>query len=171
MLHLLYQTRKIAGCACAGLAGNVSPPTRVSDPDMHHGTCVTHVPWCLPESLTSGFLWSRWRGKRCRHSRCKRNPQFYVSGKRPMHCSVKKNCENTARAICTYINIYTGENITTMMSSVIERSQILFIFRIRCLDRGVPDAGPTKEISIAFQIRLENGCLIFCHIGAIVTKS
>ena len=23
----------------------------VSDPDMHHGTCVTHVPWCMPGSL------------------------------------------------------------------------------------------------------------------------
>ena len=51
---------------------------------MHHGTCVTHVPWCMPGSLTSGFLWSRWRlgrGKRSRHSRRMRNPQFYVSGK------------------------------------------------------------------------------------------
>ena len=56
-------------------------PPRVSDPDMHHGTCVTLVPWCMPGSLTSGFLWSRWRGK---HSRRMRNPQFYVSGKRPM---------------------------------------------------------------------------------------
>ena len=26
------------------------PP--VSDPDMHHGTFVTHVPWCMSESLT-----------------------------------------------------------------------------------------------------------------------
>ena len=26
----------------------------------------------------------RWRGKRSRHSRCMRNPQFYVSGKRPI---------------------------------------------------------------------------------------
>ena len=78
------QIRKIAGCACAGNAGNVFPPPRVSDPDMHHGTCATHVPWCMPGSLTSGFLWSRWRGKRSRHSRCMRNPQFYVSGKRPM---------------------------------------------------------------------------------------
>ena len=34
--------------------------------------------------LTSGFLWSRWRDKRSRHSRRMRNPQFYVSGKRPM---------------------------------------------------------------------------------------
>ena len=27
---------------------------RVSDPDMLHGTCVTHVPWCMSGSLTSG---------------------------------------------------------------------------------------------------------------------
>ena len=26
----------------------------VSDPDMHHGTCVAHVPWCMLESLTRG---------------------------------------------------------------------------------------------------------------------
>ena len=38
-------------------------PPQVSDPDMHHGTCVTHVPWCMPGLLTSGFLWSWWRGK------------------------------------------------------------------------------------------------------------
>ena len=62
------QIRKIAGCACAGNAGNVFPAT---------------VPWCRPGSLTSGFLWSRWRGKRSRHSRRMRKPQFYVSGKRP----------------------------------------------------------------------------------------
>ena len=45
-----YQIRKIAGCACAGNAGKVFPHRRlqrkplVSDPGMHHGTCVTHVP-------------------------------------------------------------------------------------------------------------------------------
>ena len=70
-----YQIRRIAGCACAGNAGNVFPP-RVSDPDLHHGTCVTHVPWCIPGSLTSGFLWRRWWGKRPRLSRRMRNPQF-----------------------------------------------------------------------------------------------
>ena len=26
----------------------------VSDPDRHHGTCVTHVPWCMSGSLNSG---------------------------------------------------------------------------------------------------------------------
>ena len=60
-----------------------SPPPLVSDPDMHHGTCVTHLPWCMPGSLTSGFLWNRWRGNRSRHSQRMRNPQFYVSVKRP----------------------------------------------------------------------------------------
>ena len=67
-----------------GMPGTFSPPPRVSDPDMHHGMCMTHVPWCMPGSLTSGFLWSQWRGKRSRHSRYMRNPQFYVSGKGPM---------------------------------------------------------------------------------------
>ena len=37
-----------------GIPGTFFPPMRVSDPDMHHGTCVTHVPWCMPGSLTSG---------------------------------------------------------------------------------------------------------------------
>ena len=55
----------------------------------YHGTCVTHVcvthvPWCMPGLLTSGFLWSWCRGKRSRHSRRMHNPQCYVSAKRPM---------------------------------------------------------------------------------------
>ena len=55
-----YQIRKIAGCACAGNAGNVFPRRRfqrkplLSDPGMHHGTCVTHVSWCMSGSLTRG---------------------------------------------------------------------------------------------------------------------
>ena len=66
------------------MPGTFSPSGRVNDPDMHHGTRVTHEPWCMPGSLTGGFHWSRWRGKRSRHSRRMRTPQFYVSGKRPM---------------------------------------------------------------------------------------
>ena len=34
-----YQVRKIAGCACIGNAGNIFP--------------ATHVPWCIPGSLTN----------------------------------------------------------------------------------------------------------------------
>ena len=64
--------------------GTFSLPPRFSDLDMHHGTCVTHVPWCIPGLLISGFLWSRGRGKSYRHSRRMRNPQCNVLGKSPL---------------------------------------------------------------------------------------
>ena len=57
-----WQIRKIASFTCAWNAGNVSPPPWVSDPNMHHGKCVTHVSWYMSWSLTSGFLLSRLRG-------------------------------------------------------------------------------------------------------------
>ena len=78
------QIRNIAGCACAGSAWKFSPPLLVSDPGMYHGKCVTHVPWCMPGSLIISFIWGWWREKRSRHSWRMRNPQCYVSGKRPM---------------------------------------------------------------------------------------
>ena len=65
-----------------GMPGTFSLPQWVGNSDMHHGTCVTHVPWCMSGSLTNGFRWSRWREKHFRYSRCMRNPRFYVSGKR-----------------------------------------------------------------------------------------
>ena len=42
-----------------GLPGTFSPPPTsrkplVSDPGMHHGTCVTHVSWFVSGSLTRG---------------------------------------------------------------------------------------------------------------------
>ena len=65
LLSMGLLIRKLVGCACARNA-------------------VTHVPWCIPGSLTSGFLLSRWRGKRSQLSRRMRNPQFYVWRKRPI---------------------------------------------------------------------------------------
>ena len=49
-------------------------------------TCIMARVWraCRDPCLTSGFRWSWWRGKRSRHSQRMRNPQFYVSGKRPI---------------------------------------------------------------------------------------
>ena len=82
-VNRLYYYRPVFP-ACAGNAGNVSPPPRVSDSDIHPGTCVTHVTWCVSGSLTRGLLWSRWRGKRSRHSRRMPNTQFYASCKTPM---------------------------------------------------------------------------------------
>ena len=55
-----YQIGKSARYACAGNAGNVFPTTDVkrkplvSDPGMHHSTCVTHVPWYMSRSRTRG---------------------------------------------------------------------------------------------------------------------
>ena len=104
-----------------GMPGTFSPPPRVGDSDMHHGTCVTHVPWCMPASLTSCFLWSRWRGKRSRHSRRMRNPQFYVSGKRPMsvylHARVYTNWEATLGWITPISNI-SNKRVMAPMASV-----------------------------------------------------
>ena len=80
----LARYNKLRVAHVPGMPGTFSSPPRVSDPDMNHGTCVMHVPWCIPGSLTSGFLLGRWRVKRSRYSRRMRNPQFYLSGKRPM---------------------------------------------------------------------------------------
>ena len=65
----LTRYAKLRVAHAPGMLGSFSPLPRVSDPNMHQGTCFTHVPWCMPGSLTNGFLWSRWRGKRSRHSR------------------------------------------------------------------------------------------------------
>ena len=53
----------------AQVPGTFFPPARVSDPDMHRGTCLMHVPRCMPGLLTSKWWW------RCRHSRRMRKPQ------------------------------------------------------------------------------------------------
>ena len=55
------------------------PP--VSDAGMHHGTCVTHVPWYMTGSP------NRAGGENVPGipGACN-NTQFYVSGKRPMVC-------------------------------------------------------------------------------------
>ena len=37
-----------------GMPGTLSAPPRISGPDMHHGTCKTHVPWCMPVSFEVG---------------------------------------------------------------------------------------------------------------------
>ena len=76
-----YHIRKLRVAHAPGMPGMFSPQPWVSDPGMHQDMCV---PWCRPGSLTSCFLWTRWRGKRSQHSRCMHNPQFYVSGKRPI---------------------------------------------------------------------------------------
>ena len=73
---------KVLVAHAPGMQGTFTLPPLGSNPRIHHDTCVTHVPWCMPRSLLSGVLWIRWRGKRSRHPRRMRNAQFYVYGKR-----------------------------------------------------------------------------------------
>ena len=54
----LTRYAKLRVAHAPGMPGTFSPPPRVSDPDMHHSTCVTHVPWCLPGSLISSIVGS-----------------------------------------------------------------------------------------------------------------
>ena len=67
------------------MPGSFSPAPQVGNPDMHHGTCVTHAPWCMPGSLTSSFLWSRWRRKTFPAFPVHAQPTVYISDKRPIH--------------------------------------------------------------------------------------
>ena len=124
-MGLLPRYAKLRIAHAPGMPGTFSPPPRVSDPDMHQGTCVTHVPWCMPGSLTSSFLQSRWRGKFYRHSRCMRNPQFYVSVcERP----IESRGELTIRFIYrSYVNVFifyiikVGHGITMHISRIFHR--------------------------------------------------
>ena len=122
-----------------------SPPPRVSDPDMHHGTCVTHVPWCMPGLLTSGFRWSRWRGKRSRCSQRMRNPQFYVSGKRPILWHIME-CISSIRA-----SIHQADGRLTARSRKFSKS------RDSCLDI-------TNRFEI-WQAPRQRGCRDACQIS------
>ena len=63
-----------------GMPGTVSLPPWVGDPNMHHGTCMRQLLWCMPGSLTSSFLWSQWQGKCSQHSMCMCNPPFLTRG-------------------------------------------------------------------------------------------
>ena len=83
-----YKIRKISDCACAGNAGNVFPAT-----DFKGNRGLT-IPACIT-ARASRTCRDACRdrqpvmaGKRSRHSRRMRNPQFYVSGKRPMAAKV-----------------------------------------------------------------------------------
>ena len=52
---------KLRGAYVPGMPGIYSPPPRVRDPDIYHGTCAMHVSWFMSGSLSSGFLWIRWQ--------------------------------------------------------------------------------------------------------------
>ena len=156
------QIPKIVCRACAGNAGNVLPPPRFSDPDMHHGTCVTHAPWCMPGSLTSDFLWSP------RHSRRMRNPQFYVSCKRPMqkcqaHMSWLRhwhsdNSEKTLKDICNIV-ITQPQQSMRKHDDIIKRETFSASLTLLAANSSVTGEFPplrpvTRSFDVFFDLRL-----------------
>ena len=113
-----------------GMPKTFPPLPQFSDPDMHHGTCVTHVPWCMPGSLTSSFLWIWWRGK---HSRRMRNPRFCVSGKRPIYwritCSLTRwadLCTSHYESRCSLQS--TSDGVTNAPFVNFSVSKFVFVF-------------------------------------------
>ena len=74
---------------------------------MHHGTCVTHVPWCMSGSLPAVA------GKTFPAFPAHAHPQFYVSGKRPIGLSshiqlpLDRLCENSSWTT-TFPNVSGG---------------------------------------------------------------
>ena len=55
----LTRYAKLRVAHAPGMSGTFSPPSTSKEklvrvPGMHHGTCVTHVPWCTSGSLTRG---------------------------------------------------------------------------------------------------------------------
>ena len=76
-----YQIRKIADCACTGNAGNVFPAT-AGYRSRHASRHVRHARAVMHAGIDKKRFPLKWvAGKR---SRRMRNPQFYVSDKRPM---------------------------------------------------------------------------------------
>ena len=81
-LRTSYQIRKIVDCASPGMIERFSPPTTSNETASlrfrHAYQHVRHVRALMHVGMAN----QRWRGKRSRHSR--RNPLFYVCGKRRM---------------------------------------------------------------------------------------
>ena len=67
-----------------GIPGTCSPPPTSKETASSRSR---HASRHVRDACVLLHVWianPRWRGKRSRHSRCIGNPQFYVSGKRPM---------------------------------------------------------------------------------------
>ena len=152
---------KLRVAHATGMPGTFSPRPRVSGPDMHHGACVTHVPWCIPGSQTSGFLWNRWRGKRSRHSRCMRNQQFYVSGKRPMWQNHALETLSALLALC--------EGNSTVTSGRPHKRGVMLIFFLCKMKRIVDQV--VESISNVMELMcVEQSTIVFSQFHTKILK-
>ena len=138
-----YQIRKIARCACSGNAGNVfsrhwlqreSPVSDRQHASRHvrHARAVMHVRIANP----------RWRGKRSRHSRRMRNPQFYVSGTRPMLISRQVNeaynlMVNTEQPVRFGVDTYLAVSASDITDASTQYDEVSLEFQFSTTGEGV----------------------------------
>ena len=134
LLMGLARYAKLRVAHAPAMSGTFSPSPRVSDSDMHHGTCVTRVPWCMIGSLASGFLWSRWPGKLSGiHGAC-------VSGKWPMY-------------VVAFINIF--------QEYVLDRVMWRDITAMRILGRQYHERNQRSKVDVEQALRQKR--LGSCH--------
>ena len=118
-----YQIRKIAGCACAGNAGNVFPRCQfqrkplVSDPAVHHARAVMHV----------GIAYLRWRGKRSRHSGRMRTRNFAYLARGPWRniCSLNRQREVTSQSLTIQFNSLWLSDAISLLRGVVTFVHVL----------------------------------------------
>ena len=117
------QIRKLAGCTCAGNAENVfSAKMRIREPDMHHGTCVTHV---MHASIANvWFPLKLVAGKTFPSSRRMRNPQFSYLVRGPCNLDqseypVDKLLVKVHHAIARSCALYQSRCLTLAIPSII----------------------------------------------------
>ena len=137
----LTRYAKLRVAHAPGMPRTFCPPPRVSNPDMHQGTCLTHVPWCVPGSLTSGFLWSRRRSKHSRHSRHVRNPQI---------------CP-----LCTNLNLYSNEVCRVWCEWETERTMDITV--ISDIAHMRDSWNPSNLVSVRYRIIVYIYIYIYIH--------
>ena len=128
---LLTRYVKLWVAHAPGMSGTFSPPPRVSDPDIHHGTCVTHVRWCMPGSPTSGFVEVGDGEKVPGILGACTTRNFYVFGKRPIK---RTGLIFTAQRLCqcqsmtTYSHvIYSREVPCACVSLGVLQTDLMYI--------------------------------------------
>ena len=102
-----YQIFNIAGCTCVRNAGNVFPPPRVSNPDMHH---LVRGPW-----LGTSFYW-------------------YPSGVFHWCWGYTERCGYNAVNFLSKLKIYTpyGVSFVSTISDLYSGSVTVVLYTISC---------------------------------------
>ena len=105
---------------------------RVSDPGMHHGTCVT-----ARALMHVGIANLRWRGKRSRHSWCMRNPQFF-------------NAQRLYRRSCIYKDVSYHDNglMHNQTSPLLKKNCVIVTWTLETYSNGSKYKFTFKKINL-----------------------